>query len=254
MTCIKPIPLKDPEMLVPCGYCYPCLKRKAMDWSFRLLQEFNVSKHSKFLTLTYNDQNVPHGDGMLSLAKGDLVNYFKRVRSKTPFLKYYAVGEYGTETNRPHYHAIVFNSDNDTLHDKWSIKDEEIGFTHIGETTPASIYYTTSYVINKLKYAKRKQEKPFSIMSKGIGDSYLKKTFEYHKKGLVDHVTLPGGLRQPLPRYYRDKIFTEEEKKILNSITQKKQEEQLSKKTWEYITLEIDHFKTLLTTKNKLKL
>ena len=57
----------------------------------------------------------------------------------------------------------------------------------------------------------------FSLMSKNLGHSYLTpENIKYHKNRLVSYITLPGGFKSPLPRYYRDKIFTRTEKAKIN--------------------------------------
>lgn len=57
----------------------------------------------------------------------------------------------------------------------------------------------------------------FSLMSKNLGKNYLtKQMINYHKSNLISYVTNEGGFKQPLPRYYRDRIFTDFEKDLLN--------------------------------------
>jgi len=48
----------------------------------------------------------------MSLSKKDFQLYMRRLRFDAgKGLKYYVCGEYGTKSNRPHYHAIIFNCD-----------------------------------------------------------------------------------------------------------------------------------------------
>ena len=97
---------------VPCNKCPHCYARRISGWSYRLLREARDSDQAHFITLTYNTTHVPiTQEGNFTLSPRDLQLYFKRLRKTSPRLKYYAVGEYGSELNRPHYHAIVFNAE-----------------------------------------------------------------------------------------------------------------------------------------------
>ena len=62
--------------------------------------------HNAYITLTYNDDHLPANG---SLQPRDLQLFWKRLRkARTPGIRYYACGEYGDQTARPHYHAIIF--------------------------------------------------------------------------------------------------------------------------------------------------
>lgn len=243
MACSYPITIRDklrgtdinPKMiLVPCGKCINCIQRKRAEWSFRLLQELKISNKSTFLTLTYNENSIPKN---LQLEKKILQDYFKRVRITERDLKYYAVGEYGTQTLRPHYHAIVFGCDNNTLVDQWhntkSANKDVLGFVTCDTVTEASIHYVTGYVISKYGKIDEKTGKsvntwsagdiaPFALMSKGLGKIYLKHNTKFHKSNFTTETTKEGGQKQLIPRYYRDKIFNEKERKKLAFDLQKK--------------------------------
>lgn len=164
MKCVSPINIKDPRKLraglrltVPCGKCGACKSNRRAEWSFRLGEEFENSKNGRFLTLTYSDENITYGD-LPSLNKRDLQLFFKRLRKASAKIcnwriRYYAVGEYGTDTERPHYHALVFN-----LHpDLWDRIDSIWGLGHVvvGDVTDKSIHYTTKYHVNYDKGASK---------------------------------------------------------------------------------------------------
>lgn len=221
MQCLSPFYLRKERTnptgfasnAVPCGRCAACLERKRSNWSFRLLQEYKQAKRSYFITLTYAENKV-------SLSKDDFQRFIKRLRKDNIELRYYAVGEYGTHTFRPHYHMLLFIQQDleitqDYLVNKWSH-----GLIHIGLVSQASIHYTTKYQINnqrrELKSLWEKIEKPFALMSKGIGKNYLTTSSRYHQDGKRFYVTYEGGIKGSLPRYYRDKLFTKEEISINN--------------------------------------
>ena len=97
---------------VPCSKCIICKDKKALDWATRITCEGNYHTNCPWwITLTYNDYNCPF-DG---LNKKDLQNFFKRLRERISRqvgedirIRFVAVGEYGGNTARPHYHAQIF--------------------------------------------------------------------------------------------------------------------------------------------------
>ena len=71
-----------------------------------MTEEAKLHKENCFITLTYNNNNLPK---YKSLVKKELQDFFKRLRKKYgEGIRYYACGEYGPKGKRPHYHAIIF--------------------------------------------------------------------------------------------------------------------------------------------------
>lgn len=218
MRCISPLFIRSSSSreFVPCGKCNFCLSVKREEWTFRLLQEAKQSKTAAFLTLTYEDGTVPTtSDGLLDLRKRDLQLFQKRLRKENakfvPWpVRYYSVGEYGTRTERPHYHSIMFNVCKDVsarYSDIWSA-----GMVRVGDVNVASIHYVTKYVINRIgDYGGR--EPPFSLMSKrpGIGSSYLWTHAEWHLDERRNYTNVNGKIGR-LPRYYKDYFYTSYER------------------------------------------
>lgn len=229
MTCDTPyyvLPKAAFEKVpVPCGKCPPCKLRRVNGWVFRLLQEEKISSSAHFVTLTYDTKNVPISDnGFMSLSKRDFQLYMKRLRKLCPAdttLKYYAVGEYGTNNNRPHYHAVIFNvPDTELFNEAWGL-----GSVHVGSVSTDSIAYTMKYIDKPYKkriHSRDDREFEFPLMSKGLGKNYLSdQIVKYHKADLSRlFVTKEGGHRISLPRYYRQKIYSEQEQKLQVKIIQ----------------------------------
>ena len=116
----------------------------------------------------------------MTTKKSDLQKFFKRLRKwhgkNTTPLKYYAVGEYGGQTKRPHYHIVIFNADLSHFERAWSIDLKPLGQIHIGTITEASIGYTLKYICKDSQIPMHKnddRQKEFALMSKGLGDNYL---------------------------------------------------------------------------------
>lgn len=61
------------------------------------------------ITLTYDDDHVPTN---YSVDVRELQLFNKRLRKSLPQkIRFFACGEYGEQTNRPHYHSLIFNHD-----------------------------------------------------------------------------------------------------------------------------------------------
>lgn len=196
-----------------------------MQWTIRLMHENLTCPKSYFVTLTYNDEHLPK-DGQLK--KKHLQDYFKRLR-KTEKFKYYAVGEYGTEGNRPHYHALIFGANADKIVDKWSDDNGEIGFVDIGKVQQASIHYVTGYVVNKFVNEIKNKEREFALMSKNLGSDYIEKNKAHHRiRGNYEYL-FAGGVKGTLPRYYRERIFNEVERQMIQYDSMQEQLEKAEK-------------------------
>lgn len=231
--CFRPVELKD-AVLVPCGRCPNCLERRVKGWAFRLMAEERVSENAHFITLTYNTKFVPLTEnGLMTLDPNDLTLFWKRLRKKhekneAPKIKYFACGEYGTNRERPHYHAIVFNAFQADIVSSWTNAEsgEQLGNVFFGTVTPASIKYTLKYMMKEtfaemvhketwLDYDDRRPE--FRRMSQGLGKRYVTaKMLAWHKADLLNRYYLPWGKQKfPMPRYLKDLIYTKQEQGLI---------------------------------------
>ncbi|WNK13799.1 MAG: replication initiator protein [Microvirus sp.] len=229
MSCLRPITLLN-KSTVPCGKCPNCLYRQASGWAFRLLQEERVSSSSYFITFTYAPENiVTTPSGKSSLCSYHFQCFIKRLRKQHRGdhpIKYYAVGEYGSKTKRPHYHAIIFNADVETIELAWSHREPgkkpvQIGELYYGDVTGASIGYTLKYISKGRivpTHPGDDRQREFSLMSKGLGISYLSENIKaWHQADLYNRsfLTLPGGIKTSMPRYYYEKLYDGYQKDLL---------------------------------------
>ena len=110
---------KSNFIYIPCGKCLACRINKANDWATRCYIEAKQWKNNCFVTLSYNDKHLPY---FKSLNRRDLQLFFKKLRKhhkgieprmyqgKIEYpIRYFACGEYGDKTLRPHYHIGIFN-------------------------------------------------------------------------------------------------------------------------------------------------
>jgi len=211
---------------VPCGQCIGCRLDRSGQWAIRCHHEASLHETNSFITLTFNDENLP-ADRSLSVRTFQL--FMKRLRKKYTYpIRFYACGEYGENLGRPHYHACLFGHD---FKDKkiWmqargkdplyrSAELEELwpyGFSTIGEVTLESAAYVARYIVKKItgdqaeKHYQftdengviHKQKPEFTVMSRkpGVGAKWLARfaTDIYPD----DFVIIKGKKKRP-PRYY----------------------------------------------------
>jgi hypothetical protein len=244
--CITPFYKKEQirgeHIPFPCGKCPPCKKRRTSGWSFRLVKEGERSNSALFITLTYDTEFVPiTTNGYMTLDLKDLQKFFKRLRKLTnEKLKYYAVGEYGSTKKRPHYHIILFNANPEHIKRAWALNNKHIGAYHIGNVSHASIGYTLKYMSKKSSIPMHQNDdrkKEFSVMSKGLGSNYITQAMiNWHKNNLEERMYVPieDGKKIAMPRYYKDKMYNEQEKDKIAKYMVKISEEILLKESKEF--------------------
>lgn len=160
---------------------------------------------NSFVTLTYCDETLPK-DG--SIHKEELVKFFKRLRKDlgSRKIKYFACGEYGEKTGRPHYHSIIFglgSEEKELLRSAWSK-----GFIYSGSVTYNSARYVAGYVMKKYSGDLAKEvygdkEIPFRLSSLGLGKQWC----DDHEKYLIENLGLTiKGIPCGMPRYYRNRL------------------------------------------------
>lgn len=150
----------DRPLKLPCGQCIGCRLERSRQWAVRCVHESQLHNENCFITLTYDDENLPSSR---SLNHRDWVLFFKRLRKKFGRgIRYYMCGEYGENTARPHYHACVFGLD---FHDKSPWKESNghtvytsatldklwgMGHTTVGDVTFDSAAYVARYIMKKV--------------------------------------------------------------------------------------------------------
>lgn len=226
---------------VPCGRCYLCLKKRQKEWTFRMMQEAKRSSSVCFVTLTY--ENPPLSTlGVPTLEKKDYQNFMKKLRKRTHNkLKYYACGEYGDKTKRPHYHAIIFNlplnwtKDRSTLTEIW-----DKGIVDVAKGNDLTMAYTAKYIMKKvnkidedfvdMETGEVKKNPEFSLMSKRMGSNFLTPLMRRHL--LANDLThiKKHGYPMAMPRYFREQLYTEEQRAVLSARGRKARQEVIEKK------------------------
>lgn len=153
------------KIQVPCGKCVACLSRRKDEWVFRLKKEFYNSARSVWVTLTYNELSVPISkEGKRTIRMDDISKFMKRFRKyEGNGVRFFACGEYGGDTNRPHYHIMLFNvSEN---YERNIIAAWPYGFPDIRPLTEGRIVYTCKYVLSSSQFV---DDTPFTLGSRGL--------------------------------------------------------------------------------------
>lgn len=218
------------SIYVPCGRCVECQKKNGQDWIFRLQQESKRNEFTLFITLTYDNENIPTmSDGTQCFDNHHISCYLSRVRTymhrtyKMSF-KYVITGEYGEQYQRPHYHGIVFietlaNIDPNDIIAKFQIEWKH-GISEIDiPNSPNAVYSYVSHYIMKGNYSAIPKETEgtkttkFRLHTSGnLGINYLRDpeaSKYYHDPRNYSEVLVQGdnyNHLQQLPRYYRKKI------------------------------------------------
>lgn len=148
------------ELRLPCGKCTECIKKRAIEWAQRAKHEIATHNENCFLTLTYDEEHLPSN----FIIKDDFQNFLKRIR-KTEKIRYIVSYEYGSQTFRPHMHAILFGfNPPDQKFLKRTKKGEPIftapfierhwgkGFHSIGTANEKTAYYIASYALKGKKH------------------------------------------------------------------------------------------------------
>jgi len=249
MACEYPITIANPaarldesaakSIPVPCRKCPACLAKRSNGWIFRLLQHDKVAGTALFVTLTYDNDHVPLTEkGYMTLKKRDFQLFMKRVRKRSPkprkravgepesrtdratAIKYFAVGEYGSTTYRPHYHAIIFNTPVDIIEKCWGL-----GSVHCDLVNGSTVAYTTKYMHKgKLIPVHSNDDRipEFQLLSKGLGLDYISESITaWHRADLKRlYVVVEDGIKVPMPALYRSKIFTDAQRKTQAHLVQ----------------------------------
>jgi len=188
-----------PDYYIGCGKCLGCSAQKRMEWGIRMVHESQMHERNCFLTLTYAD--APE-----KINRTDPQKFIKRARYHSDAkLRYFLTGEYGEQTHRPHYHAILFGED--FLGGSYDINDQLYGnkildgiWKHgqvaISEFNMATALYVAGYVGKKID-----DTDTFSIMSRNppLGKDWVRK---YHDNIRRNETIVINGQELPIPAVY----------------------------------------------------
>lgn len=219
---------------LPCGKCIECLLERARDWSIRCIHEAKMYEHNCFITLTYAPEHLP-SDGKLK--HDDFQLFMKKLRKLTQNeIAFFMCGEYGEETQRPHYHACIFNYDfpdkkperenkhgdqiwtSDLLEKTWGL-----GRTELGSVTQKSAGYTARYILKKQNPDALQGYQKMS-RKHAIGKKYIEKWWSDTFIARRGSILLIDGTRSKIPRYYEKWLQKNHPNEWITYVTQVKLE------------------------------
>nr|AOV86346.1 putative replication protein VP4 [uncultured virus] len=222
-------PVGTANLAVPCGRCLGCRTDRAADWARRATHEASLWPVTSFVTLTYDDDHLPVGG---HLVPKDLQDFLKRLRihahrhsrsvdgDRGAGVRYLACGEYGDRTQRPHYHAILFNAGfrdaypvgKDMAESPLLAKLWPFGSNRVSEFTPARANYVAQYTLKKIGQSDCDADgvvrpAPFLRVSTrpGIGAPWLSR----FREDLAHGYLVADGRKASVPRAYLRRLREE---------------------------------------------
>lgn len=245
--CLYPILIKNPKyipnkkngynppqytdkrtLLVPvgCGYCIECRKQKSREWQIRLQEEIKDKINMTFVTLTFSEEELKklkdesvnlqiHNKEENEIATIAVRRFLERWRKKyKKSIKHWLITELGHEnTERIHLHGILFTNKIDEIAKIW-----QYGYIWTGEyVNNKTINYIVKYITKLDK--DHPNYKPKILCSKGIGSNYFNridhKNNRFNNENTIEYYQTPNGGKLSLPTYYRNKLYTDEQKEQL---------------------------------------
>lgn len=234
---------KDRPVEIPCGQCAGCRVQRSIEWAIRIHHESQQHTYNSFLTLTYNEENLPADGGLRVKHFQDFMKRLRRAPDLNEYqgkflmdsdrIRFFHCGEYGEQRARPHYHACIFGLDfadkipwsnqrgniiyqSDSLNKLW-----EKGHCTIGNLTFESAAYVARYITKKitgemadLYYSEidpdtgeilREIKPEYVTMSRrpGIGKNWFEK---YKGDAFPDDFIVIKGRKFPVPKYYKAQL------------------------------------------------
>lgn len=228
---------------IACGGCIGCRIDRSRDWAIRCHHEAQMHEENCFMTLTYDPRHLPK-DYSVNLQHFQIFIRRLRKHTKRP-IRFFHCGEYGDQTQRPHYHALLFGYDfpdkeivgkspNGKYYRYTSDKANRIwtrGAVELGSVTMESAGYVARYVMKKVNGDKAKEHytrinpetgeicevRPeYATMSRrpGLGYSW----YQRYKNDLYPHdFVIVDGRKYPVPKYY-DRLLEKESPILMSEI------------------------------------
>lgn len=224
---------------IRCGQCIGCRLDRSCQWAVRCMHEAQMHNECMFITLTYNDKNLPLDSG---LHYEDFQLFMKSLRDRYAHyddygnywrlpIRFFMCGEYGDLRQRPHFHACIFGLRFDDLRMYKRLSSgsnlytsdilSEIwgkGFTSVGDVTFESAAYIARYVVKKVfgdvanehsayKYVDdygevhfREAEFAHMSLKPGIGYRWFQK---FYPEVFPRDEVIVNGRKATVPKYYK---------------------------------------------------
>ena len=218
-----------------CGHCIECRKKKAREWNIRMQEELKKGgdEHARFICFTFSKEGLEsmipptekrikklhykvNRDYRNELAISAFRLFLERWRKKyKKSLKHWGITELGHQgTERIHIHAIIWsNEEKETIKNIWKYGEIWTDERYVGERC---VNYIVKYVTKKDPDHPEFDGK--ILCSPGIGKNYVNCSTwnNFKKNGKTNEIyKYRNGQEAGLPKYYRNKIYSDEEKEKL---------------------------------------
>lgn len=209
---------KDKEYIdAKCGMCIECRKERYNNWRIRLQEELQTDQEEpKFVTFSFSPESlqklckefeIPECNAVAGFAIRRFLERWRKTEKKS--VKHWFITELGDKyTERIHLHGILWtNKDDNFIREKWKYGNIYVGY----KCDAVCIKYISKYMLKSDK--KHADFKGQIFTSPGIGKNYLEREgYRIHRfKGRKTIRTYQekDGRRTQLPRYYRNKCWTQ---------------------------------------------
>lgn len=223
-------PISDLRLLyvpVGCSKCIECAKQKSRMWQVRLSEEIKTDNTGHFVTLTFNPESLSklttevlntgiydklEENEVATLAIRRFLERWRKHYKKS--VKHWLITELGhSGTERIHIHGIIWTTHPEDIIYYWCY-----GFADVGKyVNQRTVNYIVKYVTKQDN--DHKGYVPKIHTSSGIGKGYFKRIDvrlnKYNDDKTDERYTTPNGKKINLPIYYRNKIYSEEEREKL---------------------------------------
>ena len=227
-------------MYVPvgCENCLECRKQKSRQWLVRLQEDIKEHKNGKFITLTFSDEAFTAYAKEFDIEGYELDNevacravrlFLERWRKRyKKSLRHWFVTELGHQgTENIHIHGIVWTDESLlTVEEIWNSGEIANGYVWKGTYRHGQlINYVSERTCNYIvKYVTKvdEQHKTYKsriLTSPGIGRRYTDrgdfKNNRFNGKRTDEGYRTRAGFKVALPIYWRNKIYSEQEREQL---------------------------------------
>lgn len=239
-----PAVIDDRLLTVPinCGKCIECTKKKAREWQIRLQQDIRDYSQAQFVTLTLSNEsytklyhevhkNYKHQPEDKwsayyidnDIAKLAIRRFLERWRKKyKKSVRHWLITELGHKnTEHIHLHGIIYTPHWQEIRKIWGYGYVWDGYSQNGKrinyVSDRTINYMTKYVHKIDK--QHKMYKSIILCTPGIGGGYTNtpaaKLNRFNFEHTRDSFVTRTGHKMALPKYWKNKIYTDEEKELL---------------------------------------
>ena len=220
-----------------CGECIECRKQKARDWKVRLLEDILWHKNGQFVTLTMsneeykklydiceNKENKTEGydrdNEIATLAVKRFRERWRKETGKSP--RHWLVTELGHKgTENIHLHGVIWTNEHKLISKHWKYGWVWDGYSKNGQrlnyVNEKTIGYTVKYIHKQ--DLQHKGYKSIVLTSAGIGKNYIKSSAaernRFRGNDTIETYKMRNGYEIAMPKYLREKLYTEEEREKL---------------------------------------